>query len=71
MVIGTPSERLGEEVKAFVVARAEIDAEVLKAYCREALADYQTPREIAFVTALPRNPVGKIDKKELRRHNGN
>jgi acyl-CoA synthetase (AMP-forming)/AMP-acid ligase II len=43
----------------------------LKAYCREALANYKTPREIAFVTALPRNPVGKIDRKELRKQHGN
>ena len=66
-MIGIPSERLGEEVEAFVVTRAEIDAEVLKAYCREALANYKTLREIAFVAALPRKPVGKIDKKELRK----
>ncbi|HEU5380150.1 MAG TPA: long-chain fatty acid--CoA ligase [Ktedonobacteraceae bacterium] len=66
-VVGIPSERMGEEVKAFVVTREEIDAEVLKAYCREALANYKTPSEIAFVAYLPRNPVGKIDKKELRR----
>lgn len=70
-VIGIPSERMGEEAKVFVVTRAEIDAEALKAYCREALANYKTPREIAFVTALPRNPVGKIDRKELRKQHGN
>lgn len=66
-VIGIPSERMGEEVKAFIVLRAEIEVETLKAYCREALANYKTPSEIAFVSALPRNPVGKIDKKELRK----
>jgi long-chain acyl-CoA synthetase len=66
-VIGIPSERMGEEVKAFVVARSEIDAETLKAYCRESLANYKTPSEIEFVNALPRNAVGKIDKKELRK----
>lgn len=70
-VIGIPSERMGEEVKAFVVTRAEIDAEALKAYCREALANYKTPSEIAFIPSLPRNAVGKIDKKELRKHHGN
>ena len=70
-VIGIPSERMGEEVKAFVVARGEIDAETLKAYCREKLANYKTPSEIEFVYALPRNAVGKIDKKELRRHHVN
>lgn len=70
-VIGIPSERMGEEVKAFVVTREAIDAETLKAYCREALANYKTPSEIAFVSFLPRNPVGKIDKKELRRQHVN
>ena len=70
-VIGIPSERMGEEVKAFVVTREEIDAETLKAYCREALANYKTPREIEFVPSLPRNPVGKIDKKELRKRHEN
>jgi len=66
-VIGVPSKRMGEEVKAFVVTRAEVDAETLKAYCREWLANYKTPSEIEFVNSLPRNAVGKIDKKELRR----
>jgi long-chain acyl-CoA synthetase len=66
-VIGVPSERMGEDVKAFVVTRAPIDAETLLAYCRESLANYKTPYEIEFLNTLPRNAVGKIDKKELRR----
>ncbi|GAC1348525.1 MAG: fatty acid--CoA ligase family protein [Ktedonobacteraceae bacterium] len=66
-VIGIPSERMGEEIKAFVVTRAPVNAESLMAYCREALANYKTPSEIEFIAALPRNAVGKIDKKELRR----
>lgn len=66
-VIGIPSERMGEEVKAFVVTRSEVDAETLKAYCRDSLANFKTPSEIEFVNALPRNAVGKIDKKELRK----
>jgi long-chain acyl-CoA synthetase len=70
-VIGVPSERMGEEVKAFVVTREKIDGETLKAYCREALANYKTPSEIEFLSALPRNPVGKIDKKELRKQHVN
>lgn len=68
-VVGVPSLRMGEEVKAFVVTREPIDAESLMAYCREALANYKTPSEIEFVDALPRNAVGKIDKKELRKRN--
>ncbi len=66
-VIGIPSERMGEEVKAFVVIREEIEIETLKAYCREALANYKTPSEIECISVLPRNSVGKIDKKELRK----
>ncbi len=67
-VIGVPSLRMGEEVKAFVVTRSPVTVETLLAYCREALANYKTPSEIEFVPMLPRNAVGKIDKKELRRH---
>jgi long-chain acyl-CoA synthetase len=58
---------MGEEVKAFVVARTPVDAEELMAYCRERLANYKTPSQIEFVDSLPRNAVGKIDKKELRK----
>ena len=68
-VVGVPSERMGEEVKAFVVMRSPVDAETLMAYCRESLANYKTPSQIEFISALPRNAVGKIDKKELRLHN--
>ena len=70
-VVGIPSERMGEDVKAFVVARGNVDAEELKAYCRERLANYKTPSEIEFVNALPRNLIGKIDKKELRKQHVN
>ncbi len=68
-VVGIPSERMGEEVKAYVVTRTPVDAETLMAYCRERLANYKTPKEIEFVNALPRNAIGKIDKKELRKRN--
>jgi long-chain acyl-CoA synthetase len=70
-VVGVPSERMGEEVKAFVVTRSPVDAETLMAYCREALANYKTPSQIEFISTLPRNAVGKIDKKELRRQHVN
>lgn len=70
-VVGVPSERMGEEVKAFVVTRSPVDAETLMAYCRQSLANYKTPSQIEFINALPRNAVGKIDKKELRRQDVN
>ncbi|GAC1398329.1 MAG: fatty acid--CoA ligase family protein [Ktedonobacteraceae bacterium] len=68
-VVGIPSERMGEEVKAYVVSGTPVDAEALMTYCREKLANYKTPKEIEFVHALPRNAIGKIDKKELRKRN--
>ncbi len=70
-VVGVPSERMGEEVKAFVVTRNDIPAEELMAYSREKLANYKTPSQIEFVNALPRNAIGKIDKKELRKRHVN
>jgi long-chain acyl-CoA synthetase len=66
-VVGIPSQRMGEEVKAIVVASRPVDAETLMAYCRERMANYKTPSIIEFVDALPRNAIGKIDKKELRK----
>ena len=66
-VVGIPSERMGEEVKAFVVTRTPVEAETLMAYCRERLANYKTPSQVEFVHALPRNAIGKIDKKALRK----
>jgi long-chain acyl-CoA synthetase len=66
-VVGVPSQRMGEEVKAFVVVSSPLEAEALMAYCREHLANYKTPSQIEIVDALPRNAIGKIDKKELRK----
>jgi long-chain acyl-CoA synthetase len=67
-VIGVPSEKWGETVKAVIVpARgSEISDEELIAYCRERLAHYKCPTSVDRVDALPRNPSGKLLKKELR-----
>lgn len=67
-VVGAPSERMGEEVVAFVVKRpkAEVTEEELIAFCQEHLAKYKTPRVIQFVGFLPKNLIGKVDKKQLR-----
>lgn len=70
-VVGVPSERMGEEVKAFVVTRSPVSADELMVYCRERLANYKTPSQVEFVDALPRNAIGKIDKKELRKRHVN
>jgi acyl-CoA synthetase (AMP-forming)/AMP-acid ligase II len=68
-VIGVPDERWGEVPKAVVVARAgaTIDADEVLAWCRERIAAFKCPKTIDLVTELPRNPTGKILKKDLRR----
>ena len=66
-VIGVPDEKFGQRLKAFVVApNGDGDESALKDYVRDNLARYKVPREIEFVEALPRNPLGKILKRELR-----
>ena len=67
-VIGVPSERWGEEVKAIVVASkdVEVTADELITFSRTQLAGFKTPKSIDFTEALPRNPSGKILKKDLR-----
>ena len=67
-VIGVPSEKWGETVKAVVVDAPEAaasDDEII-AYCRERLAHYKCPTSVDRLPALPRNPSGKILKTELR-----
>jgi fatty-acyl-CoA synthase len=67
-VIGVPDPEWGETLHAFIVRRDGqplSEAEVI-AYCRDGLADYKRPRKVTFVAELPRNPTGKVLKRELR-----
>ncbi len=67
-VIGVPHERLGEEVKAYVILKegAEITETELVAWSKENMADYKDPRHIEFRATLPMTATGKILKGELR-----
>jgi len=67
-VIGVPDERFGEAVKAIVVpkAGAAVEADALLEFCKGRLGGYKRPKSIDFVDALPRNPSGKVLKKDLR-----
>lgn len=67
-VIGVPDERMGEVGKAFVLLRpgASLDAAALITWCRENMANYKVPRHVDFVSALPTNAAGKVQKFQLR-----
>ena len=67
-VVGRPDERWGEVPVAYVVVRdhAAVGQEDLISFCGKQLARYKVPRVIRFVPALPRNPSGKVLKRELR-----
>jgi long-chain acyl-CoA synthetase len=67
-VIGVPDGDLGEALKALVVpAGTAPDPAELAAWCREHLASYKCPKTYEIVAALPRNVMGKLDKRALRR----
>jgi acyl-CoA synthetase (AMP-forming)/AMP-acid ligase II len=67
-VVGRPDARWGEVPVAFVALRPGVDAtpDALIAHCQAQLARFKVPTEVTFVEALPRNPSGKVLKRELR-----
>ncbi len=67
-VIAVPHPRWGETVKAVVVARPgrQVGAEELIRFARSRLAGYKCPTSVDFLAALPRNPAGKVLKRQLR-----
>jgi long-chain acyl-CoA synthetase len=67
-VIGVPSDKWGEEVKAIIVLKpgAAADAQGIIDWTRERVAGFKTPKSVDFVAVLPRNASGKILRRELR-----
>jgi len=66
-VVGVEDPDFGQRLRAFVVVRdgETVTEEELSAYLRERLARYKLPREIRFLDAIPRNPTGKVLKRQL------
>jgi fatty-acyl-CoA synthase len=67
-VIGVPDEQWGETVKAIVVLKeggSATEEEVIE-FCRDKLGGFERPRSVDFIDALPRNPTGKVLKRQLR-----
>jgi acyl-CoA synthetase (AMP-forming)/AMP-acid ligase II len=67
-VIGVPHDQWGETVKAIVVLRDGQTAseEEIMEFCRDKLGGYKRPRSVDFANSLPRNPTGKVLKRQLR-----
>jgi fatty-acyl-CoA synthase len=66
--LGVEDKDFGARLRAFVVLKegAQATEDVIKDYVRDHLARYKVPREVIFLSELPRNPTGKILKRELR-----
>jgi len=68
-VIGVPNEKYGESLLAFVVLGdgASLSVADMVKFCRDKIAGYKIPRQLEIIAEMPRNPSGKILKKELRK----
>jgi acyl-CoA synthetase (AMP-forming)/AMP-acid ligase II len=67
-VIGVPDEKWGEAVKAIVSlkqGRITTEDEIIN-FCKDNLASYKKPKSVEFITEIPKNPYGKVLKRDLR-----
>ena len=66
-VVGVPDDKTGEAVKLVIVKRdANLSEEQVREFCRGNLTGYKQPKLVEFRTELPKTPVGKILRRELR-----
>ncbi|NRA30320.1 MAG: AMP-binding protein, partial [Parvularculaceae bacterium] len=67
-VVGVPDDQTGEGVVAHIVRRRQnLTKEAVLEHCKERLTNYKRPRHIEFVDSLPKTPVGKILRREVRK----
>ncbi|BBX64426.1 fatty-acyl-CoA synthase [Mycobacterium saskatchewanense] len=66
-VIGVPDERFGHRLAAFVVPRrgSRVDAQALREYLKDRVSRFEQPRDVNIVGSIPRNPAGKVLRREL------
>ncbi|TXH57279.1 MAG: long-chain fatty acid--CoA ligase [Burkholderiaceae bacterium] len=65
--VGVPDGDSGEAIRLFVVKRSPaLDEAMLRAHCAEHLTNYKRPKQIVFLDALPKSPVGKVLRRELK-----
>jgi acyl-CoA synthetase (AMP-forming)/AMP-acid ligase II len=71
-VIGVPDETWGEEPRAVIIPKkgVKVTEEEIMELCRQKLASFKRPRSVVFVDELPRNPMGKLVKREIREKYG-
>jgi long-chain acyl-CoA synthetase len=67
-VIGVPDEHSGEAVRAYIVLKPgkTMNVDTLREHCRDSITAYKLPKQLKVVSELPKTPVGKILRKDLR-----
>ncbi|KPJ20581.1 4-coumarate--CoA ligase-like 5 [Papilio xuthus] len=65
-VIGVPDHMTGEAPKAFVVAQKDITTDEIKQYVNNQLVAFKHIKEVQFVDEIPKNPAGKVLRKDLK-----
>ena len=65
-VLGVPDPKWGERIVAAVVPKGDVSEDTLLGWMKENVAYAAVPKEVRFFESLPRNDIGKIDKKRLK-----